>query len=141
MTRDAKLTAKSRFHPFRGYQQQRYYPERISGFANQVMIPKKIPIKPRIRNRYRDPDDTRQILGRRAGSISRALRAALEAVALESYRSGTITPAEVHQMFGLRSRWQTESFLPTAGQQEQCQSLQARSLDTTDLTRRHRKAC
>ena len=38
----------------------------------------------------------------------------LEAVAIESYRSGTITPAQVQQMLGLRSRWETESFLHRA---------------------------
>src|SRR5215475_4492029 len=46
-----------------------------------------------------------------AGDLSKAV---LEAVAVEAYRSGTITPAQVQQMLGLRSRWQTESFLRRA---------------------------
>ncbi len=37
----------------------------------------------------------------------------LEAVAVEAYRSGVITPAQV-QRIGLRSRWETESFLRRA---------------------------
>jgi predicted HTH domain antitoxin len=54
------------------------------------------------------PDDIGQVLAGQAGDISRAV---LEAVAVEAYRSGTITPAQVQQMLGLRSRWETESFL------------------------------
>ena len=51
------------------------------------------------------------ILAALAGGVSRAV---LEAVAIEAYRSGTITPAQVQQMLGLRSRWETESFLRQA---------------------------
>jgi hypothetical protein len=54
------------------------------------------------------PDDIGRALSAHAGDISRAV---LEAVAVEAYRSGTITPAQVQQMLGLRSRWETESFL------------------------------
>ncbi len=36
---------------------------------------------------------------------------ALEALALEAYRSGVITEAEVQQMLGLPSRWDVEAFL------------------------------
>jgi len=50
------------------------------------------------------PDDIGQVLADQAGDISRAV---LEAVAVEAYRSGTITPAQVQQMLGLRSRWET----------------------------------
>jgi predicted HTH domain antitoxin len=57
------------------------------------------------------PDDIGRILAGQAGDVSRAV---LEAVAVEAYRSGTITPAQVQQMLGLRSRWQTESFLRRA---------------------------
>jgi hypothetical protein len=53
------------------------------------------------------PDDIGRALGGLAGDVSRAV---LEAVAAEAYRSGTITPAQVQQMLGLRSRWDTESF-------------------------------
>jgi predicted HTH domain antitoxin len=57
------------------------------------------------------PDDIGQVLAAQAGGVSRAV---LEAVAIESYRSGAITPAQVQQMLGLNSRWATESFLHRA---------------------------
>ncbi|MBZ5586043.1 MAG: UPF0175 family protein [Acidobacteriia bacterium] len=57
------------------------------------------------------PDDIGRVLAGQAGDVSRAV---LEAVAIEAYRSGTITPAQVQQMLGLSSRWQTESFLRRA---------------------------
>lgn len=58
------------------------------------------------------PDDIGRVLAAQAGGVSRAV---LEAVAIEAYRSGAITPARVQQMLGLRSRWDTESFLRRAG--------------------------
>jgi predicted HTH domain antitoxin len=54
------------------------------------------------------PDDIGHALATQAGGASRAV---LEAVAVEGYRSGAITTAQVQQMLGLRSRWETESFL------------------------------
>ena len=57
------------------------------------------------------PDDIGHILAAQAGGVSRVV---LEAVAIEAYRSGTITPAQVQQMLELRSRWETESFLRRA---------------------------
>lgn len=57
------------------------------------------------------PDDIGRLLASRAGDLSRAV---LEAVAIEAYRAGTITPSQVQQMLGLRSRWETESFLRRA---------------------------
>lgn len=57
------------------------------------------------------PDDIGQVLAAQSGGVSRAV---LEAVAIEAYRSGSITPAQVQQMLGLRSRWETESFLKRA---------------------------
>lgn len=57
------------------------------------------------------PDDIGRLLGAQAGDISRAV---LEAVAVEAYRSGTITPSQVQHMLGLHSRWETESFLRRA---------------------------
>jgi predicted HTH domain antitoxin len=54
------------------------------------------------------PDEIGRVLASQAGGISRAV---LEAVAVEYYRSGAITPALVQQMLGLGSRWATESFL------------------------------
>jgi len=57
------------------------------------------------------PDDIGQLLAAQAGGVSRAV---LEAVAIEAYRSRAITPAQVQQMLGLGSRWETESFLRRA---------------------------
>lgn len=57
------------------------------------------------------PDEIGHVLGAQAGDVSRAV---LEAVAVEAYRSGKITPAQVQQMLALRSRWETESFLRRA---------------------------
>ena len=57
------------------------------------------------------PDDIGRALAAQAGGISRAV---LEAVAEELYRSGAITTAQVQQMLGLRSRWETEAFLRRA---------------------------
>ena len=57
------------------------------------------------------PDDIGQLLAAQEGGVSRAV---LEAVAIEAYRSGAITPGQVQQMLELRSRWQTESFLRRA---------------------------
>ena len=57
------------------------------------------------------PDDIGQVLAAQPGGVSRAV---LEAVAVEAYRSGAITTAQVQQMLGLRSRWETESFLRRA---------------------------
>lgn len=57
------------------------------------------------------PDDIGQVLAAQAGGASRAV---LEAVAAEAYRSGTITAAQVQRMLGLRSRWETDSFLKHA---------------------------
>ena len=44
------------------------------------------------------PDDIGHVLAAQAGGVSRAV---LEAVAIESYRSGTITPAQFQRMLGL----------------------------------------
>jgi predicted HTH domain antitoxin len=57
------------------------------------------------------PDDIGQVLAAQSGGVSRVV---LEAVAIEAYRSGSITPAQVQQMLGLRSRWETEAFLKRA---------------------------
>ena len=54
------------------------------------------------------PDEIGRALAAHGCDLTRAV---LEAVAVEAYRSGTITPAQVQQMLGLRSRWETESFL------------------------------
>jgi hypothetical protein len=57
------------------------------------------------------PDDIGNALATQAGGASRAV---LEAVAIEAYRSGTITTLQVQQMLGLHSRWDTEAFLQGA---------------------------
>ena len=56
------------------------------------------------------PDDIGQVLAAQSGGVSRAV---LEAVAIEAYRTGAITPVQVQQMLGLRSRWEIGS-LPQA---------------------------
>lgn len=54
------------------------------------------------------PDEVARQLAARSGEVSRAV---LEAVAVEAYRSGTITPAQVQQMLGFETRWETEELL------------------------------
>lgn len=54
------------------------------------------------------PDEVGRALAARSADVSRAV---LEAVAVEAYRTGAITPAQVKEMLGLRSRWETEAFL------------------------------
>ena len=58
------------------------------------------------------PDEIGRALGANSGELSRTV---IEAVAIEAYRSGTITPAQVQQMLGLHSRWETEAFLRRSG--------------------------
>lgn len=57
------------------------------------------------------PDEIGRVLAAQAGGATRAV---LQAVAIEAYRTGSITPLQVQQMLGLRSRWETESFLRRA---------------------------
>ena len=57
------------------------------------------------------PDEIGRVLATQSGGISRAV---LEAVAVEAYRSGAIGTAQVQEMLGLNSRWETESFLNRA---------------------------
>jgi predicted HTH domain antitoxin len=42
-------------------------------------------------------------------------RRVLEAVAVEAYRSGALTGAEVQRLLGLESRWDLDVFLKQAG--------------------------
>ena len=54
------------------------------------------------------PDD----VARRLEATGRDLpQRTLEALAVEAYRSGEITPAEVQRMLRLPSRWEAEAFL------------------------------
>jgi len=57
------------------------------------------------------PDEVGHALAARSADVARAV---LEAVAIEAYRTGAITPAQIQEMLGLRSRWETESFLRRA---------------------------
>jgi predicted HTH domain antitoxin len=57
------------------------------------------------------PDEVGRALAAHGTDVSRAV---LEAVAVEAYRSGAITPAQVRQMLGLRSWSDTELFLRRA---------------------------
>ena len=54
------------------------------------------------------PDELARRLEARHGEVSRAV---LEAGAIEGVRSGAITPAEVQQMLGHGSRWETDELL------------------------------
>jgi predicted HTH domain antitoxin len=54
------------------------------------------------------PEDVAQHLDTRGGDYSRR---ALEALAVDAYRAGEITAAEVRRMLGHSSRWETEAFL------------------------------
>jgi len=57
------------------------------------------------------PDEVARQLAARSGEVSRGV---LEAVAVEAYRSGTITPAQVQQMLALKTRWDVEDLLRRA---------------------------
>ncbi len=57
------------------------------------------------------PDDVARQLAAQAGEVSRAV---LEAVAIQWYRSGKITPVQVQQMLNLGSRWETDALLRRA---------------------------
>ncbi|MCC6362640.1 MAG: UPF0175 family protein [Bryobacterales bacterium] len=59
----------------------------------------------------RIPDEVGRALAARSADVTRAV---LEAVAIEAYRTGAITPAQVQEMLSLRSRWETEAFLRRA---------------------------
>lgn len=57
------------------------------------------------------PDEVGRALAAGSNDVNRAV---LEAVAVQGYRVGTITTAQVQEMLGLRSRWETEEFLSRA---------------------------
>jgi predicted HTH domain antitoxin len=54
------------------------------------------------------PDDIAQQLEAEWQDVPRRT---LEILAVEAYRSGTITAAEVQRMLGLSSRWEVDQFL------------------------------
>lgn len=49
------------------------------------------------------------------GHVGDPSRIALEALAVEGYRSGRISAFQVRRMLGHESRWETEDFLSTHG--------------------------
>jgi len=57
------------------------------------------------------PDEVARLLAPTSSDVSRAV---LKAVAIEGYRSGAITPAQVQQTLGLRSRWEVDALLHRA---------------------------
>ena len=57
------------------------------------------------------PDDVSHRILEKRRDLSRCT---LEALALESYRDGLLTEAEVQRMLDLPSRWQTEDFLKSS---------------------------
>jgi len=50
-----------------------------------------------------------------AGPHDDLSRVTLEALAAQGYRDGKLTHAEVQQMLGFNSRWETDAFLKQAG--------------------------
>jgi Uncharacterised protein family (UPF0175) len=58
------------------------------------------------------PDDVVQSLGNNAASLSRV---ALEALALESLRSGKITVAQARRLLGIESQYEMDGFLKEHG--------------------------
>ncbi len=54
------------------------------------------------------PEDIARQLSEKWGSLSRG---ALEAIAIEGYRSGALSHAQVQRILGHSSRWETDAFL------------------------------
>jgi predicted HTH domain antitoxin len=57
------------------------------------------------------PEDIARQLSEKWGSLSRG---ALEAIAIEGYRSGALSHAQVQRILGHASRWETDAFLKKA---------------------------
>lgn len=58
------------------------------------------------------PDDVRNILESQWGDLSRHLR---ERMALDGYRQGLLSLAQVRRMLGLATRWDAQEFLGQRG--------------------------
>ncbi|MCU0751510.1 MAG: UPF0175 family protein [Akkermansiaceae bacterium] len=58
------------------------------------------------------PDEIAESLGGSSGALTRA---ALEALAVEGYRSGALTTKQVRLLLGHASRFETEDFLSAHG--------------------------
>ncbi len=57
------------------------------------------------------PEEVAHQIESRWGSLPQR---ALESLAIEAYRSGIITTAEVQRMLGMNSRWEVDDFLKRA---------------------------
>ena len=57
------------------------------------------------------PEDIARHLSEKWGSLSKG---ALEAIAIEGYRSGALSHAQVQRVLGHTSRWETDAFLKKA---------------------------
>jgi esterase/lipase superfamily enzyme len=57
------------------------------------------------------PEDVAQRLEANGSDLTRR---ALEALAVDAYRTGEITEAEVQRLLGLSSRWEVDAFLKQA---------------------------
>jgi predicted HTH domain antitoxin len=58
------------------------------------------------------PEDIAERLAAKWGDLSLAAR---EAIAIEGYRSGALSQAEVQRLLGLASRWEADALLKRAG--------------------------
>jgi predicted HTH domain antitoxin len=58
------------------------------------------------------PDDVRSALEGRWGDLSRRLT---EALALDGYRQGLLSVAQVRRLLGFASRWEAQEFLGSRG--------------------------
>jgi len=58
------------------------------------------------------PDDLAEQIQKSTGDIGRRM---LEAFAVESYRSGSITGRQIQQLLGLKDRFELDAFLKRAG--------------------------
>lgn len=58
------------------------------------------------------PDDLERRLKERWQDVPRKV---LEAVAVEAYRSGALTAAEVQRLLGIQTRWDLDAFLKQSG--------------------------
>jgi hypothetical protein len=58
------------------------------------------------------PDELAEQIRKNSGDIGRRM---LEAFAVESYRSGTLTGWQVQQLLGLKNRFELDAFLKQSG--------------------------
>lgn len=59
-----------------------------------------------------NPEDIARLLNSKWGNLPRGV---LESLALEAYRSGTITTAQLRRLLGFESRMEVDAFLKQAG--------------------------